>query len=180
MENKIIATCLKRAVLIFVIAFLLGVSFGIIMEKIIPSNFQFTILSEKQIFQNNIATLLNSWKYGFLSFGLYSIDFGGLYGKTVGQGAEILFRNYGMNGIVSGFLPHAIFETICCLCAVILPIFGWNIVLNIFLKKNKISKWKVIPKILGIMVALVLLVILLCVVAAHIEYNVSEMHWMSK
>ena len=114
MGNRLILASLKKTILICVIAILLGIGIGIIIESNFPSNYQFAILYEEDIFQNNITVLFNSIKNGFISFGIYSLFFATSYGKIVGHGIVVLFRDYGMTGVVLGFFPHALIETSCC------------------------------------------------------------------
>lgn len=180
MENKIVKHCIKKSILILSVAFLGGMILGMVLEKAMPSDYNFTILSEKDIYNNNITTLKQTIGYGFLSFGLYSVYFCFIFGKLVGQGMAILFGNYGINGVIYGFLPHAVIEAASCLCAAVLPMFWWNIILNTFLKKNNIVKKKIMFRTLVIMSVIGILVVSFCYLAAYIEYNVTEMFWRNQ
>lgn len=115
---------MKKSVSILSMAFLGGIILGIVFEKTIPSEYNFIILSEREIYNNNISTLRQTIGYGFLSFGLYSVYFSFIFGKLIGQGVAILFSNYGTNGVIYGFLPHAVIETVSCLSLWCLLILG--------------------------------------------------------
>ncbi len=180
MENKIIKRAIEKSILILGFTLFLGIVLGVIFEKAIPSEYNFTILSEKDIYSNNITTLKQTIGYGFLSFGVYSVYFCFIFGRLVGQGVTILFSNYGINGIVYGFLPHAIIETASCICASVLSMFWWNIILNTFFKKNNILKKRILPKTFVIMTIIAVLTLFFCCLAAYIEYNITEMFWQNQ
>ena len=180
MENKTIKRCVKRSILLLSVAFFLGMIFGAVLEKTVPSDYKFTILSEEEIYTNNITALKQTIVYGFLSFGLYSVYFCFIFGKIVGQGLGIFFSNFGVNGVIYGFLPHAGIEAVSCLCAAVIPVFGWNIILNTFLKKSDIVKKKMVFRSIVIMLVTAVMVFLTCHLAAYIEYNVTEMFWQNQ
>lgn len=182
MENKIIRQCINKSILILSLVFLGGMIFGIVFEKVAPSDYNFVMLSEQDIYINNINALKRTIGYGFLSFGLYCYYFFFIFGNLIGQGGEILYGGYGTEGVIYGFLPHAVIETISCLLAALIPVFFWIVILNAFLKKNDmdISKKKVAFRSIFLIILTACAVFFTCRAAAYIEYNVTEMFWQNQ
>lgn len=180
MENKHLIRTLFKSLAIIGIVFFIGVSIGVIFEYLIPSEFNFNYLSQEEIYNNNIISLFRTVTYGFVSFGLYAGLFIFTLGNIIGQALAVIYLNYGIEGVVYGFFPHASIELIACTFAATVPIYFWMMIFNTFVKKVELSKRKIIITSLWILVITVVMMCVLCKMAAYIECNITENYWLEK
>lgn len=176
MEKIVKRTCC-RTILLILTLWVLGIIGGFVLEKIWPSEFSITILKDDEIFNNNFGILWRTMGIGLVSVSLWCVPFLCSVGGITGQSTKIIIENYGINGIIHGFLPHAIIEMLSCFCAAFVPIYSWQIILEGFIKKNNSDKRKIVISSLIILIMCILLMCACCLLAAYLEYNVSESFW---
>ncbi|MCR5667543.1 MAG: stage II sporulation protein M [Lachnospiraceae bacterium] len=180
MEKKILLKSIVRTLIIIQIVFIVGSLMGVVLEMIYPSEYTIQILKEEEIFQNNINILFKVNTVGIASVGIWCIFFIFMLGKTVGESVFLIYENYGWIGICKGFIPHAVLEIISCFLGAMLPLFVWQIIIRGFFRKSSVNKRYLVISSIGICVFGLVMMYILCRVAANLEFNVSEIYWKTK
>lgn len=177
-ENVVIKKMLKNIVLIVTADFMVGIIFGIIIWNLTDVSYTPKWVSDNSIFINNITELGKVLKYSFLSFGVYALIFLYSLGKTFALAVCVIVDNYSIIAVIKGFLPHAIVETSCCFISSVVPVYIWYNILELVIRKNvhKNKKSIILKGSIAIVIMLVSLV-LLCLLAAYLEENISEVNF---
>lgn len=177
-ENLVIKKVIKRVFFIILIFFSIAVVWGIIETKIFSVEYFPQWYSKEDIFRNNITQLFKNLKYSFLSLGGYSLVFIWQYGKIVGTAIIIIFDNYGIEILVKGFLSHAIAETVCCFISAVISPYIWYSILEVGIRNVHKNKKKYFFKSLILVIAMIVLMVVSCIIAAYLEENVSERNFL--
>lgn len=180
MENKHVIKVLIRALGVICVIFIIGVISGVVLEYLMPSEFNFNYLSRQEIYNNNIESLFKAIIFGLMSLGVYACFFIFTFGNVIGQAMAVIYSNYGMDGVIFGFFPHAGVELLSCILSATVSIYFWLLIFNTFIKKVELSKKRVVLKSVTAVVVCIIAMWCFCYVAAYIECNITEGYWLER
>lgn len=158
----------KLGVMLFLIIFCLGVILGY------TYNYKIDMLGQGKeeafwnIFRNNFLIGLSFVSLGTLTGGIYSALAIGINGYIVGQVCGYLIDKNMMNNIISGLLPHILFELIGLICFALISCIPIRVLFK-WIKNDESLNYKYIIQIKY----LFLTGVLLLAIAAFIESKIS-------
>ncbi|WP_290716381.1 MULTISPECIES: stage II sporulation protein M [Exiguobacterium] len=147
--------------------FMMGFLSGVISAGDQVTEFNPKELQTLQVFKNNIFVLFSMLVVGTLTGSVYSLFVVFFNGMIVGETLFTVYNSVGIKPIISGFLPHAVFETLSIL--LVSAITCYPLLVLVRQKKNPIRFGKSFLEVTTILIT----AFLLCSLASIIEGNFS-------